>query len=178
MKAIGLYKYGGPEVLEMVEVPVPEISDDEVLVKVVTASVNPVDWKVRKGNLKFLTGNNFPFIPGTEVAGFVDKTGKNTGQFEKGQRVYAGLSYKGGGYAEYVNSHLRIVGTDDMRDKKAIERLATGYLKLLFPDLKLSPMEFEQYCIEPSVMLRQAIRDQLSKMDPEYKVVTIEGKAI
>ena len=104
MKAIGLYKYGGPEVLEMVEVPLPEISDDEVLVKVVTASVNPVDWKVRKGNLKFLTGKDFPFIPGTEVAGFVEKTGKNAGQFEKGQRVYAGLSYRGGGYAEYIKT--------------------------------------------------------------------------
>ena len=104
MKAIGLYKYGGPEVLETVEVPLPEISDDEVLIKVVTASVNPVDWKVRKGNLRFLTGKNFPFIPGTEIAGFVEKTGKNASQFKKGQRVYAGLSYKGGGYAEYVKT--------------------------------------------------------------------------
>ena len=52
MKAIGISKYGGPEVLEMTEIPVTKISDDEVLVKVVAASVNPVDWKVWKGNLK------------------------------------------------------------------------------------------------------------------------------
>lgn len=83
-----------------------------------------------------------------------------------------------GGYSEYVASHLKIAGTDDMRDKKAIERLATGYLKLLFPDLQLSPAEFEKYCIEPSVRLRQTVRNQLSGMDPEYKVVSIYGEAV
>ena len=69
MKAIGFYRFGGPEVLEMIELPVPEISDDEVLIKVRAAAVNPVDWKTRRGNISFLTGKNFPFIPGTEVSG-------------------------------------------------------------------------------------------------------------
>jgi len=65
-----------------------------------------------------------------------------------------------------------------MRDKKAILRLATGYLKLLFPDLKLSAEEFQKYCIVPSVELRQSIRDQLSKLDPEYSIVKIRGEAV
>ena len=43
-----------------------------------------------------------------------------------------------GGYSEYVASHLEITGTEDMRDKKAIECLVSAYLKLLFPDLRLT----------------------------------------
>lgn len=82
------------------------------------------------------------------------------------------------GFDEYVTAHLKIHGTDDMRDKKAIERLATGYLKLLFPNLELSSEEFQRYCIDPSVELRQTIRDQLSKLDPEYNTVRIRGEAI
>ncbi len=104
MKAIGIYQYGGPEVLELIEVPLPEITDDEVLIKTMAISVNPVDWKIRKGDLKFITGKKFPFIPGAELAGIVEKSGKNALRFQKGQRVYAGLSYKGGAYAEYVKA--------------------------------------------------------------------------
>lgn len=83
-----------------------------------------------------------------------------------------------GGYAEYVSAHLRVAGTDDMRDKKAIERLATGFLRLLFPDLRLTSDEFLRHCVEPSVRLRQVIRDQLSKLDPEYRTVSIHGEAV
>lgn len=82
------------------------------------------------------------------------------------------------GYDEYVVAHLELQGTEDMRDKKAIQRLTAGYLKLLFPDLRLSQDEFQRYCVNPSVQLRQAIRNQLSKMDAEYRIVDIHGEAI
>lgn len=104
MKAIGLFKYGGPEVLELIDIPIPEIQDDEVLIKTMAVSVNPVDWKVRMGNLRFITGKKFPFIPGTELAGIVEKAGKKASNFSSGQRVYAGLSYHGGAYAEFVKA--------------------------------------------------------------------------
>jgi ATP-dependent Lon protease len=81
-----------------------------------------------------------------------------------------------GGFGEYVASHLRLRGTDDMRDTKAIERLAGGFLKLLFPDLRLSSDEFYNYCVEPAVALRQAIRDQLSRLDQEYKALVISAE--
>lgn len=81
-----------------------------------------------------------------------------------------------GSYAEYVSAHLRITGTQDMRDKKAIERMAAGFLRLLFPDLGATPHEFLRYCVQPSVQLRQSVRDQLSKLDPEYKTVCIVGE--
>jgi ATP-dependent Lon protease len=83
-----------------------------------------------------------------------------------------------GGYAEYTSSNMKIMGTDDMRDKKAIERITSAYLKLLYPDLQLTKAEFEKYCIEPAIKLRQGIRDQLANMDPEYKVVSIRGEVV
>lgn len=83
-----------------------------------------------------------------------------------------------GGYAEYISAHMRLTGTEDMRDRKAIERIAAGYLRLLFPDLRPTPEEFQRSCVDPAVHLRQTVRDQLSKMDPEFKKVTIHGEVV
>ena len=82
------------------------------------------------------------------------------------------------GYSEYVNGHVRLTGTDDIRDKKAIERMAAGYLKLLFPDLNPTADEFYRYCVEPAVSLRQRVRDQLCKLDQEYKILTIGAEIV
>lgn len=79
-------------------------------------------------------------------------------------------------FSEYVNSKMQINGTNDMRDVNAIRRLTTGYLKLLFPNLNPSEAEFLEYCIKPSIKLRQSVRDQLSKLDAEYKTYTIYGE--
>jgi len=76
-------------------------------------------------------------------------------------------------YGEYVSQEMRLVHCDDLRDRKAITRLATGYLKLLFPDLKPTADEFREYCVRPAVELRQRVRDELHKLDPEYARVSI-----
>jgi len=76
-------------------------------------------------------------------------------------------------YAKHVSQHMRLAGCDDLRDRKAIARLATGFLKLLFPDLNSSEAEFRDYCVRPAVALRQRVRDELHKMDPEYAEVSI-----
>jgi len=81
-----------------------------------------------------------------------------------------------GGYDEYVTQDMRLEGSNDMRDLKAIRRMAAGFLRLLFPDLKPTPDEFLEYCVRPSVAMRQRVRDQLSRLDPEYKEVHIEGQ--
>jgi ATP-dependent Lon protease len=77
------------------------------------------------------------------------------------------------GYSEYVAQHATIQGTNDQRDHKAIQRLAAGYLKLLFPDLRLDQQQFIEYCLRPAAALRQAVREQLSLVDSEYKPVLI-----
>ncbi len=102
MKAVIFNRYGGPDVLAYTDVVTPRPSDDEILVNIKAASVNPVDWKIRKGKLKFITGWKFPKYPGTEISGIVEAVGKDVKNLQPGMRVFAGLSYHGGGYAEYV----------------------------------------------------------------------------
>lgn len=79
-------------------------------------------------------------------------------------------------FAEYVSQEMRLVGCNDLRDYKAIQRLATGYLKLLFPDMNPSEEEFKEYCVKPAVELRQRVRDELHKLDPEYAQVCIRAE--
>ena len=76
-------------------------------------------------------------------------------------------------YADYVNQTIRLTGCDDLRDRKAIVRLATGFLKLFFPDIQCSDGEFKRYCAMPAVELRQRIRDELHTIDVEYEKVVI-----
>jgi len=78
-------------------------------------------------------------------------------------------------YADYVSQSLRLPQCEDMRDNKAVARLAEGFLKLLFPDLNLSEEEFITHCVNPAVRMRQQIRDELSKIDQEYKWVTLKS---
>lgn len=103
MKAVVLRAYGGPEVARLEEVPRPEPKDDEILIKVIAASVNPVDVAIRKGYLAALIGNKFPFVLGMDAAGIVEKAGAKTTKFKVGDPVYAFFTLASeGGYAEYV----------------------------------------------------------------------------
>lgn len=77
-------------------------------------------------------------------------------------------------YTDYVNMNMRLINCNDMRDKKAITRLASAYLKLIFLDLQVSQEEFNKYCVQPAVDLRQRVRDELHKMDSEYAEVDIQ----
>ena len=103
MKAVVLRAYGSPEVLKLEDLPRPEPKDDEILIRVVAASVNPVDVAIRKGYLAELIGNKFPLVLGMDAAGIVEKTGSKITKFKKGDAVYAFFTLAGeGGYAEYV----------------------------------------------------------------------------
>lgn len=77
-------------------------------------------------------------------------------------------------FTDYVNLNMKLKDCNDLRDKKAIVRLATAYLKVIFPDLIISDEEFIHYCVKPAVELRQRVRDELHKMDSEYAKVDIK----
>ncbi|TAH35275.1 MAG: NADP-dependent oxidoreductase [Planctomycetota bacterium] len=101
MKAIRFHKFGGPEVLVLDDVPRPEPAAGELLVRVLAAGVNPVDWKVRGGMMR----GKLPMIPGYDVAGVVDKAGAEVKDFAPGDRVMVYLALnRGGGYAEYATA--------------------------------------------------------------------------
>ena len=80
-------------------------------------------------------------------------------------------------FADYVSHNLRLPSCDDMRDNKAIARIAEGYLKLLFPDLEVTDDQFTEFCVNPALRMRQQIRDELSKIDSEYAWVSIRSIA-
>lgn len=77
-------------------------------------------------------------------------------------------------YTDYVNLNMNLNNCNDLRDRKAIVRLAAAYLKIIFPDLIVKNAEFIKHCVKPAVSLRQAVRDELHKMDREYAKVNIE----
>jgi NADPH:quinone reductase-like Zn-dependent oxidoreductase len=103
MKAIVVHEYGGLEVLKYDDAPRPEPKENEVLIRVKAASVNPVDVAIRKGYLKEFTGNKFPLILGMDASGVVEKVGANVPKFKVGDPVIAFFTLAGqGGYAQFV----------------------------------------------------------------------------
>jgi len=104
MKAIRYYRYGGPDVLELRDVDMPEVADDRVLVKVRAASVNPLDWHYMRGTPYFVrtgAGLSKPKANGlgAEMAGQVEAVGSNVTAFQPGDEVFG---YCSGGLAEWV----------------------------------------------------------------------------
>jgi 2-desacetyl-2-hydroxyethyl bacteriochlorophyllide A dehydrogenase len=103
MKAAVIYEYGGPEVFRYEEVPQPAIREDEVMIEVHAASVNPVDWKQRKGNHRFFLKARFPIVPGYDVSGRIVKCGRNIKKFRVGDQVFCRLTNRfGGAFAEFA----------------------------------------------------------------------------
>lgn len=110
VKALIYDQFGGVENLHISEVPEPLVGPDSILVKVVAAGLNPVDYKVRKGYLKGLMDTMFPVIPGWDVAGVVVRTGLDTPEFAVGDEVlaYARKDFvHGGTLAELVAVPVR-----------------------------------------------------------------------
>lgn len=103
MKAAVIYSYGTPDVLQVADIERPQIKPAQLLVKVYASSINPIEWKMRKGMLKILTGSKFPIILGFDVSGEVIEVGAQVSRFQPGDLVYARLDQlTGGAYAEYA----------------------------------------------------------------------------
>ncbi len=103
MKAIRIYGFGGPEVLELDDLPVPEPSEDELLVRIRAASVNPVDYKIRRGAVPWALPEMLPITLGRDLSGRVESSGPGVDGFRQGDAIYALLGgVDRGSYAEYV----------------------------------------------------------------------------
>lgn len=92
MKGIQFDRFGGPEVLELVDLPDPEPAAGQIRVKVRAAGVNPIDWKVRTGAM----GGDLPKRTGQEVAGIVDQLGEGVTDVSVGDEVVGGAAGGGG----------------------------------------------------------------------------------
>lgn len=103
MKAVAFDRYGSAEELQYRELEKPIAKSNELLVRVRASSVNPVDWKIRKGHLQLLTGYNFPRIVGSDISGVVVEVGREVTKFQPGDEVYTFLNpISGGACAEYA----------------------------------------------------------------------------
>ena len=106
MKAILYYKYGSPEVLRMEDMEIPTPMDDQILVKVHAVSLNRSDWEGLIGKPLYVRmagfrKPNYPIL-GSDVAGVVERVGKNKNQFRVGEQVFGEMWNYHGGFAEYV----------------------------------------------------------------------------
>lgn len=106
MKAVIVNEAGGVENLQFAEIDKPVIGNDEVLVKVVSVSINPVDVKSRayEGVLNWIFEEKRPVILGWDISGEVVETGKSVTDFKPGDEVFGMVNFfgKGNAYAEYV----------------------------------------------------------------------------
>ncbi|MBI5651271.1 MAG: NAD(P)-dependent alcohol dehydrogenase [Chloroflexi bacterium] len=108
MKAILCPKYGAPDVLEYTDIEMPTIGDDQMLIRVRAASVNPADWRPMRGEpalfVRPIMGLRKPNNPrmGIDLAGQVQAVGKNVTEFKPGDEVYGASK---GAFAEYVSSY-------------------------------------------------------------------------
>ena len=104
MKAAILTHYDKNETnLEIRDVPLPVLEDDEVLVRVKAAAVNPLDNMIIHGEVKLIVPYKMPLIMGNEFSGIVEKTGKNTTRFKAGDKVYGRMPLKKiGAFAQYA----------------------------------------------------------------------------
>src|SRR3954467_14454028 len=104
MKAIIYQKFGSTAVLQTVVQEKPAIQSDQVLVKVKAFSINPMDWKIRKGEMTLMSGSKFPKNTGADFAGIVEDFGSAVVGFKKGEEVFGIVKniMKEGASAEYV----------------------------------------------------------------------------
>jgi NADPH:quinone reductase-like Zn-dependent oxidoreductase len=151
MKAIVYRCYGSPDVLKLEDVEKPTAADDEVLVKVHAASVNPLDWHYMRGSPYFMrlsTGLGAPSNTsmGVDFAGTVEAVGRNVKRFKPGDEVFGGAS---GAFAEYLT----------VREDRALA-------------LKPANMTFDQAASVPvaAITALQALRDK-GQIKPGHKVL-------
>lgn len=98
--AIQVHDYGDANQLRYEQIEMPEPQAGQVLTRVYAAGVNPVDWKIRSGMARNFMPATFPYIPGADFAGVVEKVGPGVTNFHPGQEVFGGRAQ--GAYTEYA----------------------------------------------------------------------------
>lgn len=103
MKAFIINRYSKADKLQLVEVAEPVVKENEVLVQVHSAGINPLDVKLKSGEYKLLLPYKFPLILGHDVAGIITKVGSKVSRFKAGDEIFARpADFKIGAFAEYI----------------------------------------------------------------------------
>lgn len=102
MRVVRVHRFGGSDVLSLDEVPVPEPQEDELLLRVNAASVNPIDFKIREGKFPPVDESKLPYPMGRDASGVVERCAKKVDRVAVGDALYAMSSLGQGTYADYV----------------------------------------------------------------------------
>lgn len=103
VKKIIYNNFGDVEVLKMIDIDVPSFSEKEILIKVKAVSINGLDWKIRDGQMKMMTGSKFPRGTGIDFSGTVEDSGAAQVRYKVGDEVFGILDvFKGAALAEYI----------------------------------------------------------------------------
>jgi NADPH:quinone reductase-like Zn-dependent oxidoreductase len=103
MRAIRINQYGGTETLQLNQIDTPKINTDDILIKVKSSSINPVDWKIREGYLKDFIPYQMPVTLGFDVSGVVSEVGSEVTDFKIGDEVFSRPDIsRDGAYADYI----------------------------------------------------------------------------
>ena len=106
IKAIQIAQYGGSDQLKYEEAPLPETGPSHVLARVRYAGVNPIDWKIREGQLNQARPASFPLTLGQDFAGEIVTVGGDSSQFRTGERVFG---FGEGTYAEFTAAPIALI---------------------------------------------------------------------
>jgi alcohol dehydrogenase len=110
MRAYVMTRYGDASAMELRDVPEPTAGDGEVLIRVRAAGLNPADYKLRDGRLRFVTRYDLPQVAGSELSGVVEAVGAGVTRFAVGDRVFARVDKKKlGAYAPCAVVHETLV---------------------------------------------------------------------
>jgi NADPH:quinone reductase-like Zn-dependent oxidoreductase len=144
MKAFALTRYGKKDTVSAVERAVPDLRDDDVLVQIHATSVNPLDLKIRNGELKPLLPYNLPLVLGNDLAGIVVKTGPRVRRFAPGDAVYAKPRQdRIGTFAEYLavneNDVAKKPASVDMNEAAALPLVSLTAWQALVDKAQLRP---------------------------------------
>ena len=123
MKAIRIHEYGDAGTLKLEEIPPLSITDEQILIRIQDAGVNPIDWKIRQGYMKQVMPAVFPITIGQDFAGEVVQPGKNVAQFAAGDRVFG---FAQGTYAEYVAAGVNHCRHSELNGFRYSSRAADG----------------------------------------------------
>ncbi|WP_148630226.1 NADP-dependent oxidoreductase [Bacillus sp. E214] len=179
MKAIVIEEYGGQNALKEKVVEKPPLLDNQVLIEVKAASVNPIDWKLREGHIADQYAFEFPIILGLDVAGIVKEVGKHVVDFTNGDRVFARLdTTRYGAYAEYtaVDELLIAKIPDNLSFKEAASVPLAGMTayQCLFDALEI--MEGQKILIHGGAGGVGSYAIQLAKLKGAYVATTASKK--
>lgn len=179
MKVIQYKAFGNSNVIEVAEVHQPKINNEnQVLIQVKAASVNPLDIKLRSGIMQEIRPVSLPFVPGADVAGIVVATGEKVTQFKAGDQVIAVT--REGGYAEYAianESHVAIKPTNASFEEATSLVVNIGTAQsVLFNEGKLA--KDQKVLIQGAAGATGATMVQMAKNAGAYVIATASGQGI